>query len=185
MKIILGSNNISKKNSVILALNELGIIDYDIMCMSVDSNVSSKLINDETLIGALNRNRNLLYYCQENNIAFDLLVSIEGGYEQILDSYFIITYATIINNDGESFVGKSQGLQISREMFEWVKKGKSLNKVIELLEDSVENKKENGISGYLTDSYYKRANFDSSAVISAFVALLNKDKNYKKLNKKL
>ncbi len=47
MKIILGSNNISKKNSIILALNEVGIIDYDIMYMSIDSNVSSRPSNEE------------------------------------------------------------------------------------------------------------------------------------------
>ena len=59
MKIILGSNNISKKNSIILALNELNITDYEIICVGIDSNVSSKPINDETLVGALNRNYNL------------------------------------------------------------------------------------------------------------------------------
>ena len=49
MKIILGSNNISKKNSIILALNELNIIDCEIICVGIDSNVSSKPINEETL----------------------------------------------------------------------------------------------------------------------------------------
>ncbi len=185
MKIILGSNNLSKKNSITLALNELGIPDYEIICVGIDSNVSSKPIGDETLIGTLNRNRNLLKYCKENNIAFDLLISIEGGYEQVLNHYFIVTYASIMNNDGENFIGKSQGLQISKEMFEWVKSGKSLNEVIESIDGFTENKKDNGISGYLTNSYYKRSNFDSSAVISAFLVLLNKDKNYKKLNKNL
>ena len=185
MEIILGSNNISKKNSIILALNELNIIDYEITCVGIDSNVSSKPINEETLIGALNRNYNLLHYCEKNNITFDLLISIEGGYEQVLDNYFIVTYASIMDNNGESFVGKSQGLQISKEMFDWVKSGKSLNKVIELIESCTENKKENGISGYLTNSYYKRSLFDSSAVISALVTLLNQEKKYKELNKKL
>lgn len=33
MKIILGSNNISKKKSVMLALSEFGIIDYEIICV--------------------------------------------------------------------------------------------------------------------------------------------------------
>lgn len=179
MKIILGSNNISKKNSIILALNELNITDYEIICVGIDSNVSSKPINDETLVGTLNRNYNLLDYCQKNSITFDLLISIEGGYEQVLDNYFIVTYASIIDNSGERFVGKSQGLQISKEMFEWVKNGKSLNKVIELIEGCSENKKDNGISGYLTSSYYKRSVFDSFAVISALVTMLNQEKNIK------
>ena len=107
------------------------------------------------------------------------MISIEGGYEQVLDNYFIVTYASIIDNSGERFVGKSQGLQISKEMFEWVKNGKSLNKVIELIEGCSENKKDNGISGYLTSSYYKRSVFDSFAVISALVTMLNQEKNIK------
>ncbi len=182
MKIILGSNNISKKKSVMLALSEFGIIDYEIICVGIESNVSSKPINDETLMGTLNRTHNLLQYCKENDISFDLLISIEGGYEQVIDNYFVVTYASIMDKDGETFIGKSQGLQISQKMFDWVKNGRSLNQVIESIEGCVQNKKGNGICGYLSSSYYKRAKFDSSAVISALVALLNKDKNYRELD---
>jgi len=83
IKIFLGSKNISKKETIELALKELNINDFKIITVEVDSHVSSKPINEETLIGAQNRNQELFSYCSKNNIDFDLLISIEGGYEQV------------------------------------------------------------------------------------------------------
>ena len=131
MKIILGSKNKSKKVAIELALNVLNISDYEIESLEVPSHVSSKPINGEILLGAHNRNQEVMKYCLKNNIAYDLLISIEGGYEQVEDYYFIVTYASILDKEGCEFIGKSQGLQITKNMFEWIKSGQSLNKVIE------------------------------------------------------
>lgn len=186
IKIILGSNNKSKINAIEIALDELGISSYKIKSIGVDSKVSSKPINEETLIGAKNRNKALLTYCISNNIDFDYLISIEGGYEQIGDNdYFIITYASVVDKFGHEYIGKSQGLSISKKMFEWVKNGKSLNKVIEEIQGNSENKKSNGISGYLTSDYYYRSKFDSTAIVSAMQFMLNKEIRYQELEKVL
>lgn len=185
MKIVLGSKNESKINSIILGLKELDIDNVEIVSVDAKSDVSSKPINDDTLQGAINRNRFLLKYCKESDINFDYLISIEGGYEQILDKYFIVTYASIVNKDGLEFIGKSQGLEITEKMFNWVKDGNSLNGVIEKIEGCLNNKKTNGISGYLSNGFYKRDFFDSSAIISAFVSMLNYKKMYKEVNKML
>lgn len=185
MKIILGSKNKSKKEAVEVALNLLNISDYEIEPIEVPSHVSSKPINGETLLGAHNRNQEVAQYCIQNNIVYDLLISIEGGYEQIEDYYFIVTYASIIDKEGNEFFGKSQGLQITKNMFEWVENGKSLNKVIEEMLDNKENKKGNGISGYLTDGYYYRSVFDSTSIITAYEFMNNYKTFYKKLEKQL
>lgn len=102
-----------------------------------------------------------------------MLISIEGGYEQIQSYYFIVTYASVMDSYGNEYFGKSQGLQITKAMFDWIKEGKSLNKVIEAILNSKDNKKLNGISGYLTNGYYYRSNFDSTAVISAIQFMQN------------
>ncbi len=185
MKIVLGSKNVSKQRSILIAMSELGFDDISITTIDANSLVSSKPINDETLIGARNRNKNLYDYCRENNISFDLLISIEGGYEQIDNTYFIVTYASIVNQSGDEFIGKSTGLQITENMFDYVKAGKSLNKVIESIINSSSNKKDNGITGYLTNGYYRRDVFESSAIISAMQTLLNFKSTYKKLEKKI
>lgn len=185
MKIILGSKNPSKINAIKLAMQTLGYQDIEILSIDVPSEVSSKPINEETLIGAQNRNKNLYEYCWERNIAFDLLISIEGGYEKVNNTYFIVTYASVIDINNNEFIGKSQGLQISKNMFEWVSKGNSLNKVIETIIENKENKKENGITGYLTNGFYKREIFDSSAITSALQAFLNYNQSYQRLERKL
>ena len=113
MKILLGSTNVSKQRSISIAMNELGFDDISVIPVNVNSLVSSKPINDETLIGAKNRNHSLYNYCIENDISFDLLISIEGGYEQIDDTYFIVTHASILDSNGNEFIGKSSGLQIT------------------------------------------------------------------------
>ena len=185
MKIILGSKNKSKKKSIEIALNSLNISDYEIESVEVPSHVSSKPINGETLLGAHNRNQEVMRYCLQNKLAYDLLISIEGGYEQVDDYYFIVTYASIIDKEGNEFIGKSQGLQITKNMFRWVKSGKSLNKAIEEIIDNKNNKKGNGISGYLTDGYYYRSIFDSTSIISAYEFMKNSKTSYEKLEKKL
>ena len=70
-------------------------------------------------------------------------------------------------------------------MFNYVKEEKSLNKVIEEILNSNLNKKYNGITGYLTNGYYRRDKFESSAVVSAMEVLLNSKLNYQELEKKL
>lgn len=181
MKVKLGSTNQSKKRSVSIALDSLGISDYEIECLEVPSNVSSKPLNDDILQGAKNRNINLISYLNDNSIDFDLVISIEGGYEKIGDKYFIVTYASIIDGLYNEYCGKSIGLEITELMYEWVKKGKSLNSVIESVIGNVENKKNNGISGYLTSGVYKRDVFESSAVQSALLEKINVSK-YKQLD---
>lgn len=185
IKIILGSKNNSKKEAIVLALKELGINDFEIESLEVNSHVSSKPINEEALVGAHNRNQELFNYCTNNNIDFDLLLSIEGGYEQVDNYYFIITYASIVDSAGNEYFGKSQGLQITKSMFDWVREGKSLNKVIEQIKNSKDNKKGDGISGYLTNSYYHRSFFDSTAIISAIQFMQNSEKSYKNIEKRL
>lgn len=184
MKIILGSQNISKYNSISLAMESLGISDYTIECIPVESNVSSKPLNDDILQGARNRNNNLIIYLTENGIKYDCVISIEGGYEEIDGKFFIVTYASIIDKDNNEFLGKSVGLEITKSMFEWVKKGNSLNKVIEEIIGNNNNKKCNGISGFLTEGFYKRDMFDSGAVQSALLHMINAPV-YKELNESI
>lgn len=99
------------------------------------------------------------------------------------DAYFIVTYASVRDINGGEYFGKSMGLQITKNMYEWVKAGKSLNSLIEKIELNQCNKKENGITGYLTSGLYKRDIVDKEAVISAFKVMKNYNTKYKALEK--
>lgn len=53
-------------------------------------------------MGTRNRNKNLYNYCMENDFLFDLLIGIEGEYEQMDDTYFIVIYASILDRKDAS-----------------------------------------------------------------------------------
>lgn len=73
--------NESKKEALELALNTLNISDFVIECLEVPSHVSLRPINGEAVLGAHNRNQEILDYCLKNQVSYDLLISIEDGYE--------------------------------------------------------------------------------------------------------
>ena len=106
----------------------------------------------------------------------------------IVYSFNVNEYSISINfsfSKNNEFIGKSQGLQISKAMFDWVSDGKSLNKVIESIIENSENKKANGISGYLTNGFYKRDIFDSGAIVSALQSYINHNQSFQQLERRL
>ncbi len=66
-------------------------------------------------------------------------------------------------------------------MFNYVKNGNSLNKVIEGILGNSSNKKDNGITGYLTNGFYRKDIFESMAVMTAMQSLINYQLNYQEL----
>lgn len=191
MKIILGSENPSKKRSIEQALEELNISDYEIICFKADSKVDSKPIGFEIIRGAENRNIDIKNKCIENNIDYDYLCSIEGGFS--LDENglpFVVTYAIVEDKNGKKSTGKSLGIRLSKEMFDYIKSGKSLNKAIEDIVSNSNNKQNMGITGYLTNGMYSRDVVDKQAVISALIPFIFKEqrdilKQYIIQNKKM
>lgn len=115
---------------------------------------------------------------------FDLIFSIEGGYEEVEGKYLIVTYVSIIDSNRNEYIGKSNGPEITESMFDWVKSDKSLNKVIETILKNENNKRNNGISGFLTDNIYNIDLFDSYAVQSALLTM-NNIQTYNILDEKL
>lgn len=180
MIILLGSKNESKYRSLEKALNELGITEYEIIPFDVNSGVSSKPIGYEIIRGADNRNQELKAQAINNNIKYDYLCSIEGGFS--LDENglpFVVTYCIIENSLGDKSTGKSLGVRITQTMFDYVKEGGSLNKIIEEITNVENNKKNDGIIGYLSNSFYKRDEIEKEAVISSLIPIIYKENRNK------
>lgn len=170
MKILLGSKNSSKTKSLEIALKTLGINEYEIVSYNALSNTSSKPIGYEIIRGLENRNIALKDYATQNNIEYDYLCSIEGGFS--LDENglpFVITYCIMEDKTGKKSTGKSLGIRLTKVMYEYVKAGGSLNKIIEEIIHTENNKQSLGITGYLTAGLYNREKIDSEAVISALI----------------
>lgn len=177
MKVILGSENPAKKRALELALAELGVSDTEIVCVNSDSSVSSKPIGYEIIRGAENRNQASKKYAKENKLEYDYLCAIEGGFS--LDENglpFVVTYAIIENNDGKKSTGKSLGLRLQKVVFDFIKNGGSINKLIGSLNNSNNNKQNLGVTGFLTDGLLRRDKFDKDAIVSAFVPFIFEEK---------
>ncbi|KKQ93520.1 MAG: putative non-canonical purine NTP phosphatase [candidate division CPR2 bacterium GW2011_GWC2_39_10] len=175
MKIILGSENPAKKKAVELALEELGVPRIEIACVDSGSSVSSKPIGFEIIRGAENRNKASKDYAKVKALDYDYLCAIEGGFS--LDENglpFVVTYAIVEDKNGKKSTGKSLGLRLQKEVFDFIKSGGSVNEVIGSLTNSKKNKHDQGVTGFLTNGLMKRDIFDKDAVISAFVPFIFK-----------
>ena len=173
MVILLGSKNKSKRISLELALDTLQIKDYEILSFDVPSGVNSKPIGYEIIRGADNRNLELKKIALEKNIKYDYLCSIEGGYEVDGNGIpYIVTYAIIEDKNERKSTGKSLGLRLTKTMFNYLRDGKSLNKVIEELIGTSNNKQNGGITGYLSKGLLRREYVDRDAVVSSLVGIL-------------
>lgn len=175
MKIILTSANPSKKRSLENALVDLGLNDYEITCVKVDSDVPSKPIGYEIIRGADNRNQNAKNYALKNKLDYDYLCSIEGGFS--LDENglpFVVTYVIMEDKNGKKSTGKSLGIRIRKDIFDFVKNGGSLNELIGEISNCDNNKQNEGITGFLTGGLYSRSKVDKDAIVSAFIPFLFK-----------
>ncbi len=173
MKIVITSENKSKLMSLLNGMCELGLENTEIIPVNVQSGVSSKPVDSEILTGCVNRNNNARKIAESENIDFDYLCSIEGGFEWDINGYpFIVSYVLFEDKNGNKSTGKSLGLRITKNMMKYLEDGNSLNKLIEFIDNKKDNKQNGGITGYLSKGLLNRCNIDKDAVISAFVPIM-------------
>ncbi|MFI3261122.1 MAG: DUF84 family protein [bacterium] len=175
MKVMLSSQNKSKKESLINGLKELNLEGIEVYPYKVETGVSGQPINEAIMQGCLNRNEELKKIAYEECINYDLLCSIEGGFEYDHNKIpYIVTYVVFEDKKGTITTGKSVGLKISEKMMKYVESGKSLNTLIEFIEESKDNKKNGGITGYLSACHFNRNVVDKEAVKASYIPLLYK-----------
>ena len=173
MLILLSSENPSKKRSLELALKSLHIADYEIQTYKVESGVHNQPIGYEITRGALNRNMGLKKIAQEKNLQYDYLCSIEGGFSTDENGLpFVGTYCVIENAVGYKSTGKSLGLRLSKDMWEYLREGKDLNKLISDITKQEKYNENGGITGYLTEGIFSREKVDCDAIISSFISFI-------------
>ena len=178
MKVLVGSINPSKIRAVKEAFKKLKIQNVEVIGVKAESNVPSKPIGFEILRGCENRNNFLKRYANLEKIDYDYLCSIEGGFS--LDENglpFVVTYALVEDKNGKKSTGKSLGLRLNRKMFKYVRENGSLNKIIEQINGSTNNKQNEGITGFLSNGILSRDNVDHEAAVSSLIPLVFKE-NY-------
>ena len=116
MNIVIGTKSESKINALKMALERLNINDYNIISVKAESAVRDNPINEETKLGAQNRNNFIKEYCENNNIDYDVLISIEAGYTKEGENYYLDTFANAIYK-GQKYWSRSPRLKITKKYF--------------------------------------------------------------------
>ena len=171
MNIVIGTTSKSKINALKNALNKLNINDYNIIPVKAQSNVQENPINEETKLGAHNRNNYIKNYCEKNNINYDILISIEAGYTKEEENYYIDSYTCVIYKN-QTYFGQSPRVQITKNIFNYAEQQHPLHVLInELLnKESI-----NGFIGFVTNNKIKRADVETYSIVQALSKCLNID----------
>ncbi len=115
-------------------------------------------------------------YAIKNEIEYDYLCSIEGGFS--LDENglpFVVTYCISEDKYGKKSTGKSLGIRLTKVMFDYLKNDGSLNKAIEEIMQNENSKQSLGITEYLTNVLYVRESVDSGLVISSLIPFIYRE----------
>lgn len=178
MNIVIGTTSQSKINALKNALNKFNINDYNIIPVKAQSNVQENPINEETKLGAQNRNEYIQNYCEENNINYDILISIEAGYTKEEENYYIDSYTCVIYKN-QTYFGQSPRIKITKNIFNYVYEQNPLHVLI----NEILNKENiNGFIGFITNDNIKRADVESYSISQALSKCFNIEYTYEILD---
>ena len=169
MNIVIGTTSESKINALKKSLKELDIEDYNIIPVKAKSNVRDNPINEETKVGAQNRNNFIKEYCETNNIDYDILISIEAGYTKENEDYYIDSFAYAVYKD-QTYFGQSPRVKITKDIFNYAYEQKPLHVLI----NEILNKEYiDGFIGFFTNDKIKRADIESYSISQALGKCFN------------
>ena len=135
------------------------------------SGVSIQPFEEETLLGALNRAKNIF----SDDSSYDYIISIEAGlfFEKKMNEYFDRHYCVVIDLYGRITTGHSAGFIIPQKVTEEILKGVELEVAFDRVYNTKNVGEKNGVVGVLTKNRVKRALLVEQAVLMAFVPRLN------------
>lgn len=171
MKILIGTKNPGKIKGAKEAFEKY-FDNVEINGISVDSEVGDQPIDENIMIGAKNRVKNLKKYAKENNVEADYFAAAEAGITSLLGEYIDFNITVIENKDGVQSVGVSQGFQIPEKYMDEIKESE-LGKVMDRIFDKNSlNKGKGGIS-ILTKDVISRIDLTRNAFIMALIKHIN------------
>lgn len=142
--------------------------------MTVNSGIAPQPLSaDETLKGAINRAkacRERFAQTQTAPLMPDFAIGLEGGIEQVSDTFFESGFIYIIGKDGRVGVGTSARYEISATMMSHLGDGAELGDVIDRLasnQDVLPIRATQGMMGIITNGLLPRDLAYSHGVIFA------------------
>ncbi|MCI8470567.1 MAG: DUF84 family protein [Clostridia bacterium] len=120
MKILMGTENPGKIEGARQAFAKY-CTNFEIEGIAVDSEVGNQPFDEEILLGAKNRIKNLRKYAEENEIEVDYFIASEAGIINLLGDWIDINAAVVENSIGYQSVGISQGFPIPEKYMDEIK----------------------------------------------------------------
>lgn len=173
MKILMGTKNPGKIEGAKQAFEKY-FRNVEIEGIAVSSDVGDQPVNEEILLGAKNRVKNLIKYAKENNIEADYYISSEAGITNLLGEWIDFNAAVIENKEGFQSVGMSQGFQIPEKYIKDILETE-LGKVMDGIFKGNELGKGKGGISYLTHNKISRIDLTRNAFIMALISHTNGD----------
>lgn len=170
MKILIGTTNKLKIEGARQAFKEY-FEDVEIEGFKVSSDVSDEPINEEIIVGAKNRIKNLKKYAKDNNIKADYFIASEGGISNFFGNWININTAVIENENGQMSVGISQSAQVPDRYIEEIKSSEMINLKMKLF--NTEEQKKQDLDTILTHGKFSRTDLVKDAFIMALVGQIN------------
>lgn len=171
MKVLVATKNPGKIEGAKQAFEKY-FDNVQIEGISASSNVGNQPINQEILLGAKNRVKNLKEYAINNNIEADFYVSSEAGITDLLGDWIDINAVVIEDSKGFQSVGTSQGFPIPDKYIDEIKEIE-LGKVMDKIFSGKELGKGKGGISILTKDEVSRIDLTRNAFIMALTKHIN------------
>lgn len=176
MKVIVATKNFGKIEGAKRALSHY-FKNFEIEGLPVPSDVGEQPLNEEILLGAKNRIKNLKKHCKQNNIKADLYMSIESGINNLFGDWFITNYAVIEDNNNFSSSSTSASLPVPQKYVNEII-STDLSLVMDrLFSEDAERHNYGGGVQLLTKSVVSRIDLTEQAFVMALTKYLNKNWN--------
>lgn len=176
MKLIIATKNQGKIEGARRAFSKY-FDDITIEGIPASSDVSEQPVNEETLLGAKNRVKNLKSYCKENNIEGDLYLSIESGLVNIYGEWFIQNIAVIEDNKNFQSCGIGQSFPVPEHYAKKVIETDFARVMDEVFGQDKERHNNRGGLDLLTQGNVSRIDVTENAFHMAIVKYTNKEWN--------
>lgn len=126
MKVVLGSKNSDKIKILKEALKDI-YLSVEVVGVHIDSGITKQPLDKETTKkGAINR----AMRAKGKKPGADFYFGLEGGLHNYEDGYHLVTYAVLIDKEGDQFIGNGEEIHLPEEVSDKVKKGEWFGDVI-------------------------------------------------------
>ena len=168
MKILVGSKNPTKIEAVKEAFSHY-FEDVLVEGREVESEVPGEPKNQEVILGAKNRARNLSFEYA------DFYVGIEAGIMQNSGEWFGCGMICVMDSKGKIGLGSSAHFQFPTDILSELQKGRELGDFSARFTGDPNEKHKGGTIGFLTKNIIRRKDLYVPGIVSALIPFLNED----------